>query len=128
MRSASGYAHSDARNALRRFSTHLIHLFAKWNAAPDARLGLNLPLLRDIVFGSLEHIVWTAMVQRREDDIDVPKMSRDLAGAYLRAFGLDARTAGQPTSTVRKTPQRNAAAKPSGKRVSRNSKQGRTAD
>ena len=32
MRSASGYAHSEARNALRRFSTHLIHLFAKWNA------------------------------------------------------------------------------------------------
>ena len=79
MRSASGYAHSEARNALRRFSTHLIHLFAKWNAAPDPRLGLNLPLLRDIVFGSLEHIVWTAMVQRREDAIDVPRMSRDLA-------------------------------------------------
>jgi TetR/AcrR family fatty acid metabolism transcriptional regulator len=89
MRSASGYAHSEARNALRRFSTHLIHLFAKWNAAPDPRLGLSLPLLRDIVFGSLEHIVWTAMVQRREDAIDVPKMARDLAAAYLRAFGLE---------------------------------------
>ena len=76
-----------ARKALRRFSAQLIHLFAKWNAVPDPRLGLNLPLLRDIVFGSLEHIVWTAMVQRREDAIDVPKMSRDLAGAYLRAFG-----------------------------------------
>ena len=71
MRSASGYAHSDARKALRRFSTQLIHLFAKWNAVPDPRLGLNLPLLRDIVFGSLEHVVWTAMVQRREDSIDV---------------------------------------------------------
>lgn len=89
MRSASGYAHSDARKLLRRFSNHLIHLFAKWNAAPDPRLGLNLPLMRDIVFGSLEHVVWTAMVQRREDTIDVGKMSRDLAGAYLRAFGLD---------------------------------------
>ena len=89
MRSASGYAHSDARKALRRFSTQLIHLFAKWNAVPDPRLGLNLALLRDIVFGSLEHIVWTAMVQRREDAIDVLRMSHDLAGAYLRAFGLD---------------------------------------
>lgn len=89
MRSASGYAHSEARNALRRYSTHLIHLFAKWNAAPDPRIGLNLPLLRDIVFGSLEHIVWTAMVQRREDALDVPKLSRDLAAAYLRAFDLD---------------------------------------
>jgi TetR/AcrR family transcriptional regulator, fatty acid metabolism regulator protein len=119
MRSASGYAHSDARNALRRFSTHLIHLFAKWNAAPDARLGLNLPLLRDIVFGSLEHIVWTAMVQRREDDIDVPKMSRDLAGAYLRAFDLDR----EPADTRRTG--RKKRAKPGSKLVNRNPKQGR---
>lgn len=101
MRSASGYAHSDARKVLRRFSTQLIHLFAKWNAAPDPRLGLNLPLLRDIVFGSLEHVVWTAMVQRREDSIDVGKMSRDLAGAYLRAFGMEreeTRPGGRPRS------------------------------
>ena len=89
VRSSSAYAHSEARNALRRFSTQLIHLFGKWNAAPAAHLGLTLPMMRDIVFGSLEHIVWTAMVQRREDAIDVPKMSRDLAAAYLRAFGLD---------------------------------------
>jgi TetR/AcrR family transcriptional regulator, fatty acid metabolism regulator protein len=89
VRGTSGYAQSEARKALRRFSTQLIHLFAKWNATPDPRLGLNLPLMRDIVFGSLEHIVWTAMVQRREDSIDVSKMSRDLAAAYLRAFGLD---------------------------------------
>jgi AcrR family transcriptional regulator len=88
MRSASGYAHSDARKVLRRFSNQLIQLFAKWNAVPAARLGLNLPLMRDIVFGSLEHIVWTAMVQRREDEIDVQRMSRDLAAAYLRAFGF----------------------------------------
>ena len=32
---------------------------------------------------------WTARVQRREDQIDVDRLSRDLAGAYLRAFGLD---------------------------------------
>lgn len=89
MRSTNGYAHSEARKMLRRFSSQLIHLFAKWNAAPDPDLGLNLPTVRDVVFGSLEHIVWTARVQRREDQIDVDRLSRDLAGAYLRAFGLD---------------------------------------
>lgn len=89
MRSTNGYAHSDARKMLRCFSSQLIHLFAKWHAAPDPDLGLNLPMVRDVVFGSLEHIVWTARVQRREDQIDVDRLSRDLAGAYLRAFGLD---------------------------------------
>ena len=89
MRSTNGYADSEARKMLRRFSSQLIHLFAKWNAAPDPDLGFNLPMVRDVVFGSLEHIVWTARVQRREDQIDVDRLSRDLAGAYLRAFGLD---------------------------------------
>ena len=96
VRGTSGYAQSEARKALRRFSTQLIHLFGKWNALPEARLGLTLPLMRDIVFGSLEHIVWTAMVQRREDAIDVHKMSRDLAGAYLRAFGIADEVADSP--------------------------------
>jgi AcrR family transcriptional regulator len=89
MRSTNGYAHSEARQVLRRFSSQLIHLFAKWNAAPDPALGFNLPMMRDFVFGGLEHIVWTALVHRREDRIDVEKLSRDLAAAYLRAFGLD---------------------------------------
>jgi TetR/AcrR family transcriptional regulator, fatty acid metabolism regulator protein len=94
LRGTSGYAQSEARKVLRRFSSQLIHLFAKWNASPDPRLGLNLPLMRDIVFGSLEHIVWTALVQNRVDQIDVPKMSRDLAAAYLRAFGMDSDVGG----------------------------------
>jgi AcrR family transcriptional regulator len=105
VRGTSGYAQSEARKALRRFSTQLIHLFAKWNAAPDPRLGLNLPLMRDIVFGSLEHIVWTAMVQRREDSIDVTRMSRDLAAAYLRAFGLD-RASARKTAKGKPRPKR----------------------
>ncbi len=89
MRTTSGYPQSEARKMLRRFSSQLIRLFEKWSAAPDPALGLTLPVARDIVFGSLEHIVWTARVQRREDQLDVEKLSRDLAGAYLRAFGLD---------------------------------------
>lgn len=126
MRSASGYAHSDARKALRRFSTQLIHLFAKWNAAPDPRLGLNLPLLRDIVFGSLEHIVWTAMVQRREDEIDVPRMSRDLAAAYLRAFGLEHGNAPrQRRSAAKNKSERKAPAQAGAKTSRQNGKQGR---
>jgi len=88
VRGSDGYRQSAARKRLRGFSSQLIRLFEKWNAAPDPRLGFTLPLMRDIVFGSLEHIVWTAIVQRREDELDIARLSRDLAGAYLRAFGF----------------------------------------
>jgi AcrR family transcriptional regulator len=88
VRGAGGYRQSPARKRLRGFSSQLIRLFEKWNAAPDPRFGLTLPVMRDMVFGSLEHIVWTAIVQRREDEIEVARLSRDLAAAYLRAFGL----------------------------------------
>jgi TetR/AcrR family transcriptional regulator, fatty acid metabolism regulator protein len=89
MRTTSGYPQSEARRMLRRFSSQLIRLFEKWKVAPDPAFGLSLPMARDIVFGSLEHIVWTARVHRREDQLDVETLSRDLASAYLRALGLD---------------------------------------
>jgi AcrR family transcriptional regulator len=108
MRTTSGYPQSDARNMLRRFSSQLIHLFKKWNAEPDPALGLNLPMARDIVFGSLEHIVWTARVQRREDQIDVEKLSRDLAAAYLRAFGLHEEHGKEHRAATRKEARRPA--------------------
>jgi len=110
MRTSSGYPQSEARRMLRRFSSQLIRLFEKWRAAPDPALGLSLPMARDIVFGSLEHIVWTARVQRREDQLDVEKLSRDLADAYLRALGLDDRDRGAARKKDRREGGRRRAA------------------
>jgi TetR/AcrR family transcriptional regulator, fatty acid metabolism regulator protein len=110
MRTTSGYPQSEARRMLRRFSSQLIRLFEKWSAAPDPALGLTLPMARDIVFGSLEHIVWTARVQRREDQLDVEKLSRDLADAYLRALGLDGQDRGAARNKDRKEGGRRRAA------------------
>ena len=110
MRTTSGYPQSEARRMLRRFSSQLIRLFEKWRAAPDPALGLSLPMARDIVFGSLEHIVWTARVQRREDQLDVEKLSRDLADAYLRALGLDGQDRGAARNKDRKEGGRRRAA------------------
>ncbi len=88
VRGADGYPRSAARHVLRRFSGNLIALFKKWQAMPDAATGLDLSIMRDIFFGSAEHIVGTAIVQHRVEDLDVEKLARDLASAYLRAFDI----------------------------------------
>lgn len=88
VRGAQSYPQSAARDVLRRFSNHLIALFQKWGIHPDPATGLNYTLMRDIVFGSAEHVVWTAVVQGRADRLDAATLARDLAAAYLRAFGL----------------------------------------
>lgn len=91
VRGAQGYPQSPSRHVLRQFSGHLIGLFQKWGAVPATATGLDLTLVRDIVFGSAEHIVWTAIVQNRVERLDVDRLSRDLALAYLRAFGVHGR-------------------------------------
>lgn len=88
VRGAQDYPQSAARGVLRRFSGNLIQLFEKFQAFPDPKSGLTYSLMRDIVFGSAEHVVWTAFVQGRLDRLDVERLSRDLAAAYLRAFGV----------------------------------------
>jgi TetR/AcrR family transcriptional regulator, fatty acid metabolism regulator protein len=123
VRGANGYGVAAARDSLQRFSTQVIRLFKAWRATPDPRLGLDFALMRDMMFGGLERVVWTAVMGRREDDIDVPRLSRDLTAAYLRAFGLDpaagracmpsrVRSAGQ--SGARYKPKRQGKRRPRG--------------
>jgi hypothetical protein len=44
-------------------------------------------------------------VQRREDQLDVQRLSRDLASAYLRAFGLHERPGAAARKDGRKQPR-----------------------
>lgn len=86
VRGAPEYPHSAARDVLRRFSSQLIALFQKWGYQPAAATGLNHALMRDIMFGGVEHVVWTAIVQGRADRLDEGALARALADVYLRAF------------------------------------------
>ena len=86
VRGAPEYPHSAAREVLRRFSSQLIALFQKWGFQPAAHTGLNHALMRDIMFGGAEHVVWTAIVQGRVDRLDEGELAQALADAYLRAF------------------------------------------
>jgi TetR/AcrR family fatty acid metabolism transcriptional regulator len=85
VRGAVDYRQSPARDMLRRFSTPMIRLLER-SGVSDAKLGLGVDHLRDMVFGGVEQIAWTAIVQRRSENIDIPALSRALTRAYLRAF------------------------------------------
>jgi TetR/AcrR family fatty acid metabolism transcriptional regulator len=88
VRGAGDYRRSPAREMLRRFSAPMIGLFERFGSI-DEKSSLGVGHMRDMIHGGVEQIVWTAIVQRRIEKIDAPELSRALADAYLRAFGLD---------------------------------------
>lgn len=110
VRGAEDYGKLPARAMLRRYSTPMIHLLKKWLAPRDIPPGMDFGMMRDLIFGGVENFVQTAVLQERDRELDVAKLSWDIAGAYLRAFGgkLEARTKTLATPRA-KTAQRKRA-------------------
>ena len=55
----------------RRYTAPLMDLLARGQASGDIRKDLPLRLLRPLVFGPMEHILWEAVATGRPMDIDV---------------------------------------------------------
>ncbi len=89
VRAAKGYRRSRARDLLRRFSNQFVRLLERWSVTVDSELGLTPLMMRDIVMGGVEHMAFTAVVQRREKDLDIERTAAHLADCYLRAFRLE---------------------------------------
>ncbi len=89
VKAAEGYGKSRARDALRRFSGQFLLFLDRWHA-PTAPLALAPPVMRDMFYGGIEQIAWTAIVQRQKRTMDIEEMAAKLADAYIAAFGLTA--------------------------------------
>jgi TetR/AcrR family transcriptional regulator, fatty acid metabolism regulator protein len=89
VKAAEGYGKSRARDALRRFSGHFLLFLDRWHA-PAVPLSLDPPVMRDMFYGGIEQIAWTAIVQRQKRTMDIDEMAAKLAAAYISAFGLTA--------------------------------------
>lgn len=92
VRGARDYRQSQARTRLRRLSNLLVRLLQDFGVDAEASTGLTHANIRDIVFGGVEHTAFTAIVQRRERELDVARLAASLADAYLRAFRIEQRT------------------------------------
>ena len=54
----------------RRYTAPLMNLLARGQASGDVRSDLPLRLLRPLVFGPMEHILWEAVATQKPADID----------------------------------------------------------
>jgi TetR/AcrR family transcriptional regulator, fatty acid metabolism regulator protein len=87
VKAAEGYGKSRAREALRRFSAQFSLFLDRWHPQ-SASLPLDPSIMRDMFYGGIEQIAWTAIVQGRKRAVDIDDTAAKLATAYLAAFGL----------------------------------------
>jgi TetR/AcrR family transcriptional regulator, fatty acid metabolism regulator protein len=95
VKAVESYGKGAARDALRRFSQQFIFFLDRWHPHPET---LRLPpaLMRDMFYGGIEQIGWTAIVQGRpvgrsgsgQKALDIDGVAASLAASYLDAFGL----------------------------------------
>ena len=88
VKAAEGYGNSRARQALRRFSGQFIAFLNLWKADIDTQSTFNPAMMRDMLYGGIEQIGWTAIVHGKTRTLDIDTAAGDLAHAYMAAFGI----------------------------------------
>lgn len=84
-KSVAGQELGEAFVALqRRYTAPLMDLLARGQASGEVRSDIPLRLLRSLVFGPMEHILWEAITVQRE--IDIEASARDLVALLWPAL------------------------------------------
>lgn len=86
VKAADAYSRSDAQDALRSFSGQFAAFLDRW--APGHGSGLDRAVMRDMLYGGIEQVGWTAIVQNRRRTFDIDGAAHKLASVYLAAFGI----------------------------------------
>lgn len=68
----------------RRYTAPLMKVLANAQRAGEVRQDMPLPLLRDMVYGSMEHVLWDYMVNRNKPDVETT--ARQLTDMLWTAF------------------------------------------
>lgn len=77
----------------RRYTAPLMDLLARGQAGGEVRQDIPLRLLRSLVFGPMEHILWEAVITERQIDIDAS--ARDLVALLWPALQAPERELGE---------------------------------
>jgi TetR/AcrR family fatty acid metabolism transcriptional regulator len=81
VRIAGDYRGSAIEQLNRRYTSVLVTLVDEAIARGELRAGVEAPLVRDMLFGAIEHSAWRHVVGRRP--LDVPKLARAMTDVFL---------------------------------------------
>jgi TetR/AcrR family transcriptional regulator, fatty acid metabolism regulator protein len=98
VKAAEGYGNSRARASLRQFSGQFIAFLKRWPGTVKARPALDPAMMRDMLYGGIEQIGWTAIIQGKTRSLSIDVIAAELARAYMAAFDI------QPAQTPESRP------------------------
>ena len=87
VRAADEYSSSPVRDCNRRYTGLLLSILQK--LAEEGRIadGLDARTMRDLVYGGVEHVAWTALL-RNGSTFDTARKADEIATSFVRMLGL----------------------------------------
>lgn len=87
VRVASDYTGSNIQELNRRYSSVLVKLVEEGVASGEVRKDIDPRLLRDLLFGAIEHVAWSHVAKDRP--LDIPKLANELTRIVMVGVGSE---------------------------------------
>lgn len=91
VRVASDYSGSAIQQLNRRYASVLVKLVEDGVAKGEVREDVDARLVRDVLFGAIEHVAWSHVTRRRH--LDIPKLADELTAIVMAGVGARGRRA-----------------------------------
>lgn len=86
VRATDAYLTSTSRDIFRAYTSLLKNVLMDARAEGELSTSLTDDQVRDMIYGGVEHIAWTAIVQKRAETLDVAQTARALARTHWQAL------------------------------------------
>jgi TetR/AcrR family fatty acid metabolism transcriptional regulator len=88
VRASESYAMSGGRRVNRRYTSLLRDVLQQATESGSITCDLDASTMRDLVYGGVEHVAWSAIVRGDSAELDKAEAAKRLAAMFVRGFGL----------------------------------------
>jgi len=88
VRASESYATSAGRQENRRYTSLLRDTLQQAMESGSITCDLDASTMRDLVYGGVEHVAWSAIVRGDSVTLDKAEVAKRLAATFVRGFGL----------------------------------------